>query len=87
MNNETQIIALLTEIRDNQAKQLEKHGTQIEWYKKAIAAQQRRGTITAIVMSALLGVLVFSLMKNANSLPPQPAEPPASSVSATSPSP
>jgi hypothetical protein len=54
MDNDKIIVERLTEIRDNQLKQM-------EWSKGALAKQQRRAVIAAIVFGLGVTLLIIAL--------------------------
>jgi hypothetical protein len=60
MDNESEIIRILTEIRDNQVKQMESHKTYSEWAKRATAAQQRRAIIVGIVIGVGVALILWA---------------------------
>jgi hypothetical protein len=66
MENETETIRLLTEIRDNQQRQLEAHQKSqqdyFEFYKRALAQQQRNALIAAVVVGVGIGLTLIVLM-------------------------
>ena len=66
MDNNSEIIQLLTEIRDNQQRQLEAHQKSqrdyIEFYKAAIGSQQRRALIGALVFGLGFGLMALALL-------------------------
>ena len=57
MDNESAIIQLLTEIRDNQR-------TQLEWARGATATQHRRALIAAIIVGIGMGLLILAFVLN-----------------------
>ena len=57
MNNEDPVIKLLTEIRDNQVKQMEAQQTYQGWAKD-VTARQRRAALIAAVIGGVGGVLL-----------------------------
>ena len=66
MDSESEIVRLLTEIRDNQQRQLEAHQTAqrdyFEFYKAAMVKQQWRAVFVAIVVGVGVAlVLLVSL--------------------------
>jgi hypothetical protein len=66
MEHEIEVVRLLTEIRDNQQRQLEAHQKSqrdyIEFYNAALAKQQRRAVIVAVVIGLGLGLIALGLM-------------------------
>ena len=61
MENESDIVRLLTEIRDNQAKQLEAQKQYQVWAQAATAKHQRRAVIVGIVMGLGIGLLLLAM--------------------------
>lgn len=66
MENEIEIVRLLTEIRDNQHRQLDAHQTSqreyVEFYKAAVAKQGRRALIVAVVVALGVAMILFGVM-------------------------
>jgi hypothetical protein len=66
MNNDEAIVQLLTEIRDNQQRQLEAnqklHGDNIAHYNAALEKQRRRMSILGAVIGGLVGLLIYITM-------------------------
>ena len=59
MNGDDTIIQLLTEIRDNQQRQLDAHQKSTAFYHAVLARQQRRFGIIGAVIGGLVGWLIY----------------------------
>lgn len=56
-----EIIRLLSEIRDNQLKQLESQRASLDSYRAALRRQRRTGLIAAIVVGGFFGWFAYRL--------------------------
>jgi hypothetical protein len=65
MEHESEIVQLLTEIRDNQQRQLDAHQKSqrdyFEFYNATLARHQRRAVIAAIVFGLWVGLVMLYL--------------------------
>lgn len=60
MENEGDLVRLLTEIRDNQMKQMEAQRNYQEWARMATAAHQRRALIVGILVGLGVALVVWA---------------------------
>jgi hypothetical protein len=60
MDDESQIVRLLTEIRDNQTKQIEAQKAYQDWAHATTTTHQRRAAIAAIVIGIGVALVIWA---------------------------